>query len=216
MSRLARRLQRRLEAEGLNLTPFVIQRTRAGPRQRAAGAWSFELLPVTGSRLTVNGRPRRVGSEWPASAVASAKRLSHAITPHNDLILYVEDPAVELPDMEYKPMVGLCEVCGFTAASRNVRGICYTCDDSTPVRVCYWCSWDQPVVTCSDGCAERKAANGCTFCQAMISTVDTAHCTRCAESILINVCRTCEATLPRSSATGYQVPDCTACREPNS
>ena len=74
MSRLARRLKRRLEAEGIDMpSHIVIDRTHAGRHQRAQGAWSWQLATIRddGVLNLIN-----LGSQYTATEVASAARLS--------------------------------------------------------------------------------------------------------------------------------------------
>lgn len=76
MSRLARRLHRRLEREGLHVeTPFRIQRTYAGRHQRAAGAWLWELRREDGHSPRINGLLMDLGSQDTATEIATAKNL---------------------------------------------------------------------------------------------------------------------------------------------
>ena len=87
MSRLARRLRRRLEHEGVALPPVVhIDRTYAGHHQKAQGAWSWELCDA-------DGRFLGVGSQHTASECAAAAKLSFwSPWPHTDLHVFVERP----------------------------------------------------------------------------------------------------------------------------
>ena len=70
MSRLARRLRRGLEREGLRLPAVVhIERTYAGRHQKAMGSWTWQLCDQ-------DGRWLNVGSRHPAREVATAVKLS--------------------------------------------------------------------------------------------------------------------------------------------
>ena len=78
MSRLARRLQRRLIREGLPLPPFRIARTYAGRYQRTLGAWSWDARRLDNNYpIDIPGLGQcLLGSEWPATECATADELA--------------------------------------------------------------------------------------------------------------------------------------------
>lgn len=82
--RLARKIAERLIEDGyaLNCSPeqAVISRIRPGAHQRSEGAWSWYLAYLNGDVLypAVAGD---VGSQYPASQIAQAKRLSYYQSP---------------------------------------------------------------------------------------------------------------------------------------